>query len=273
MEILGDDEEDRSLPDRPPVDPPTAWDPGTTAFRSAAPPDGNPGGRDAQSGRNLVTQRRTGGGDAAGGGTGTRTAGAFAHPLGGRAPVLDLGEQARDPAWEQTWNTGPVPLTTVRVDDAPPPDPALAGPAVATPPGGLPAGTPPAGTAAAPVAPLTVRDQLVGTVASPEAMGLAGVIMAFGTSISSLPMLLAFTSGTDTPRGQYEAFAMTFALGGLVALALGVAACLRLRAESHQLVRGLAGAAVILGIVLVVLAAFVTIQASGLPAAETDPGG
>jgi len=275
MEILGDDEEDRSLPDRPPVDPPTAWDPGTTAFRSAAPPDGNPGGRDAQSGRNLVTQRRTGGDDAAGTGAG----GVFTHPLGGRAPVLDLGEQARDPAWEQTWNTGPVPLTTVRVDDAtPPPDLTLADALGATPPGGLPAATPPATTpqaaaAAAPAAPLTVRNQLVGTIASAEAMGVAGVLMAFGTSISSLPMLLAFTSGTDTPRGQYEAFAMTFALGGLVALALGVAACLRLRAESHQLVRGLAGAAVILGIVLVVLAAFVTIQASGLPAAEIDPGG
>ena len=261
MEILGDDEEDRSLPDRPPVDPPIAWAPGTTAFRSAALPDRNPGDRDAQAGRSVVPPRQTG---------------ELARPLGGRAPVLDLGEQARDPAWEQTWNTGPVPLTTVRVDDAPPPpaDPALAGPAVATPPGGLPATTPPGGSpqaaGAAPAA--SVRNQLVGTVASPEAMGVAGVLMAFGTSVSSLPMLLAFTSGTDTPRDQYEAFAMTFALGGLVALALGVAACLRLRAGSHPLVRGMAGAAVILGIALVVLAAFVTIQASGLPAGAVDPG-
>jgi hypothetical protein len=259
MEILGDDEEDRSVPDRPPVDPPTAWAPGTTAFRSAALPDRNPDGRDAQAGRNVVVQRQTGG---------------IARPLGGRAPVLDLGEQARDPAWEQTWNTGPVPLTTVRVDDAPPPpaDPALAGVAAAPPPGGLPTATPPAGTpqvAAAPpvpAAPLSPRAQLVGTITSAEAMGVAGVLMAFGTSVSSLPMLLAFTSNTDTPRGQYETFAMTFALGGLVAVALGAAACLRLRADSHPLVRGMAGAAVILGIVLVVLAAFVTIQASSLPA-------
>jgi hypothetical protein len=258
MEILGDDEEERSVPDRPPVDPPTVWAPGTTTFRSAALHDRNPGDVDAQAGRNVVVQRQTGG---------------FARPLGGRAPVLDLGEQARDPVWEQTWNTGPVPLSTVRVEDAPPlPDPALAAAATSTPPGGLPAATPPVGTpqagAAAPVppAPLSPRAQLVGTIASPEAMGVAGVLMAFGTSVSSLPMLLAFTSGTDTPRGQYETFAMTFALGGLVAIALGAAACLRLRADSHPLVKGMAGAAVILGIALVVLAAFVTIQASSLPA-------
>jgi hypothetical protein len=262
MEILGDDEEDRSVPDRPPVDPPTAWDPGTTAFRSAALPDRNPGERDAQAGRNVVAQRHTGG---------------FARPLGGRAPVLDLGEQARDPAWEQTWNTGPVPLTTVRVEDAqpPPPDPALAGTAVATPPGGLPAaappGTPQAAAAPAVVAPLSPRAQLVGTITSAEAMGVAGVLMAFGTSVSSLPMLLAFTSGTNTQRDQYEAFAMTFALGGVLAIALGAAACLRLRPDGHPLVKGMAGAAVILGIALVVLAAFVTIQASSLPAG-IDPG-
>jgi hypothetical protein len=164
------------------------------------------------------------------------------------------------------------------VDDArpTPAEPALAGdPRVATPPGGIPAAAPPGGAPPAaqpvPAAPQSVRNQLVGTVASPEAMGVAGVLMAFGTSVSSLPMLLAFTSGTNTPRSQYESFAMTFALGGLVALALGAAACLRLRPDSHPLVRGMAGAAVILGIVLVVLAAFVTIQASGLPA-EFDPG-
>jgi hypothetical protein len=269
MEILGDDEEDRSLADRPPVDPPIAWASGTTAFRSAALPDGNPDGGDPQSGRNLVAQRRTG----ESGGAGTGVGGVFARPLGGRAPVLDLGEQARDPAWEQTWNTGPVPLTTVRVEDAPPApaDPALAGnPRVGTPPGGIPAATPPGGQPQAaqpvPAAPQSVRNQLLGTVASPEAMSVAGVLMAFGTSISSLPMLLTFASGTSTPRTQYDAFAMTFALGGLVAVALGVAACLRLRPDSHPLVRGMAGAAIILGIVLVVLAAFITIQASGVPA-------
>src|SRR4029450_9082679 len=97
-----------------------------TAFRSAALPDGNPDGGDSQSGRNLVAQRRT----AEGGGAGSGVGGAVGRQRGGRAPVLDLGEQARDPAWEQTWNTGPVPLTTVRVEDAPPARaaPALAGP-------------------------------------------------------------------------------------------------------------------------------------------------
>jgi len=266
MEILGDDEEDRSVPD-PPVDPPTPWAPGTTTFRPAAPPDRNPGGRDAQAGRNLVGQRHAPADD----GTGVGVGGAFARPLGGRAPVLDLGEQARDPAWEQTWNTGPVPLTTVRVADASPPpaDPALGGLATGTPPGrrptAAPAGTPQAAAAALPAAPPTARAQLVGTIASSEAMGVAGVLMALGTSVSSLPMLLAFTGGADTPRSQYEMFATTFAIGGLLAVALGVAACLRLRSDSHPLVRGLAGAAVILGTVLVVLAAFVTIQAGDLP--------
>ena len=278
MEILGDDEEDRSAADRPPVDPrATAWAPGTAALRSAALPDRNAGGRHAQAGPGDGAYRR--------GGADRGTGGAFASPLGGRAPVLDLGEQARDPAWEQTWNTGPLPpLTTVRVDDARrPPGPTLAGPT--TPPAGQPAapespGAPDApgaahvpgaplatGTAPVAAAPASVRNVLVGTIAAAESLGVSGVLIAFGTSLTSLPSLFAFMPASATPRSQYEVFAMTFALGGVLAVVLGVAACLRLKPDSHPLVRGLAGAAVILGLTLVTLAAFTTIHAS-----DVQPG-
>jgi hypothetical protein len=280
MEILGDDEEDRSYADRPPFDPrATAWAPGTTAFRTVAPPDVNAPGHEPQAGRDDAAQRRT------------APAAAWSEPLtGSAAPSLDLGEQARDPHWEQTWNTGPVPLSTVRVDPgeanqpgagAPPdaqgatrrtrhtgPIGVVGAPGTPGPPGTDPAGHPvqaPPPAQPAPVLPLSPRDKVVGTVASPEALGVAGVMSAFGTAVSSLPMIFAFASPTQSPRSQLDAYAMTFAFGGVLAIALGIAACLRLRADGHPLTRGLAGASVILGLLLIVLAAFTSIHAGDMP--------
>jgi hypothetical protein len=253
VEILGDDEDDGSVVDRSPVEPrATAWDPGTPAFRPGEPDDRSVTARDPQSGRGDGAQR-------------------LRSVRGAAEPALDLGEQARDPAWERVWNTDPIPLSTVRVepDDAP----GDAGPDAGTAPArdtGTPADTAPS----APIAPATPADAtgpvglralLLGTIASAEALALTGVIVAIGTSVNSLTSMLAFLSPTSTPRDQLDAFAMAYALGGILAAALGVAACLRLRPHSNQVVRGLAGAAVLLGVLLLVLAAFTTIQAGNIP--------
>jgi hypothetical protein len=251
VEILGDDEEDRSAADRPPVDPrTTAWAPGTTPFRSAAPTDRSATGREPQAGRGEPAQRLR----------------SLAGPVTGSAAALDLGEQARDPAWEQLWNTGPVPLSTVRVDAAPDGAPE----AHTAPDAGAHAAAPPAAVPSA--APLGPRAQLIATVASSESLGVAGVLIALATSIASFPSLFGLMGSGGNSRSMFDAFAMAFALGGVLAAALGVAACLRLRPDSHPIVRGLAGAAVILGLVLVTLAAFTAIQAGDVPTGVDTTG-
>jgi hypothetical protein len=248
VEILGDDEDDRAVSDGPPVDPrATAWAPGTSVFSSRAPDDRSATSRDPQDGRREDGQR-------------------LRPVTGAAAPALDLGEQARDPAWEQVWNTGPIPLSTVRVDAAETP-----GPVAATPDAAVPAAAPPPEPAPPPAG---ARTLLVGTVASSESLGVAGVLVALATALSSFPSMFAFMSSTNGgPDEQFDAFAMSFALGGVLAVALGVAACLRLRPDSHPLVRGLAGGAVILGVLLVVLAAFTAIQVGDVQTFdETDSG-
>jgi hypothetical protein len=256
MEILGDDGDDRAVTDRPPVDPgATVWAPQSSGYRPGAPYDRSATGPDPQTGRTPA-------------GTGRRPA------AGGSSAALDLGEQARDPAWEQVWNTGPIPLDTVRVDPVVAGDAAAGGDErdarearerAAT---GIPGPRPVPAPQPEPAPPAGPRALLVGTVASAESLSVAGVLVAVTTAISSFPSLYAFVGGSGGPREQYEAFAMTFALGGLIAAALGVAACLRLKPDTHPLVRGLAGGAVILGVLLVVLAAFTTIQAGDLPSPE-----
>ena len=250
MEILGDDEDDRAVPDGPPVDPrATAWAPGTSVFPSNASDDRSATYRDAQDGRREGGQRL--------------------RPVpGAAAPALDLGEQARDPAWEQVWNTGPIPLSTVRVEA-----PAAPGPVAAAPDAAAPAAAP-AVPAPEPPPPAGARTLLVGTVASSESLGVAGVLVALATALSSFPSMFAFMSSTSGgPSEQFDAFAMSFALGGVLAGALGAGACLRLRPDSHPLVRGLAGGAVILGVLLVILAAFTAIQVGDVQTfEETDSG-
>ena len=249
MEILGDDEDDRAVGDGPPVDPrATAWAPGAPVFSAGAPDDRSATYREPQDGRPEAQRLRRV----------TRAA----------SPALDLGEQARDPAWEQVWNTGPIPLSTVRVD-APEPTVVAAAP-------GEPAATPVSPTAL-PVTeapPPSPRALLVGTVASAESLGVAGVMVALGTAISSFPQVFAFMSNPTGDAGdQLDIFAMAFAMGGVLAAGLGLAACLRLRPDSHPLARGLAGGAVILGVILVSLAALTAIQAADVtPVEEIDPG-
>jgi len=253
VEILGDDEDDRAVGDGPPVDPrTTAWAPGTSVFSSGAPDDRSASYRDPQDGRQDGRQD---------GGQRLR------RVAGGASPALDLGEQARDPAWEQVWNTGPIPLSTVRVDAPEPAAPAAAPDAVTD----APAAAPLPATATPPTSP---RALLVGTVASAESLGVAGVIVALGTAVSSFPQVFAFMSNPTGDAGdQLDIFAMAFALGGVIAAGLGVTACLRLRPDSHPLVRGLAGGAVILGVILVSLAALTAIQAADVtPPEEIDPG-
>jgi hypothetical protein len=251
VEILGDDEDDRTVADGPPVDPrATAWAPGSSVFSSRAPDDGSATSHDSQDGRRDGAQR-------------------LRPVTGAAAPALDLGEQARDPAWEQVWNTGPIPLSTVRVDADEAPAPA-AQPAAGDAPAAA-AAVPTAAPAAPPAGP---RALLVGTVASSESLGVAGVFVALATALSSFPSMFAFMSNTGgSPSEQFDAFAMSFALGGVLAAALGVGACLRLGPGSHPLVRGLAGGAVILGVLLVVLAAFTAIQVGDVQTFEgTDSG-
>jgi hypothetical protein len=261
VEILGDDEEDRTVTERPPVDPgATVWAPQSSGLRPGAPYD-----RSATTGE--AQTRRTPSG------RGPRTA------PGGISPALDLGEQARDPAWEQAWNTDPIPLETVRVESSQADADGSAGDAGVTdltdrrqPAGGTVPGQRVA-PQRPPAPPQSPRALLLGTLASAEALAVAGVLIAVVTATSSFPSLFAFVGSTGGPKEQFEAFATMFTIGGLLAAALGVAACLRLKPDTHPVVRGLAGGAVILGVVLLVLAAVTTIQAGDLPSpTDSDYG-
>ena len=99
---------------------------------------------------------------------------------------------------------------------------------------------------------------LVDTFVGPEALGLSGLLVAVtgAMTTSFSPFVLMFRTdvfgGSDpnaSVRSLYSPIVLAFAL---VALGLGLAAALRVRASSPAWVRGVAGAAVILAVLMLV---------------------
>ena len=115
-----------------------------------------------------------------------------------------------------------------------------------------------AGTAQEDDAPPGRGQLLLDTLAGPEALGLAGLLVALTGAVTTSfsPFVLMFRtdvfggSGPDVSvRSLYAPIVLGFSL---VALGLGVAAVLRVRASSPAWVRGVAGAAVILAVLMLV---------------------
>lgn len=181
-------------------------------------------------------------------------------------PAVDLGEQSSEATWEERRDTGSIRLPHAG-NDAPPDD---AGRGDGSKPGD-PASTVPKDEPAAEAStePQSTRALLLSVMAGAETLGLSGVLVALVVSTSTLPTVLAYLDVESTPGEQLEVYAAVYGMGGLVALALGIAATLRLRRASHPFVRGCAGSAVVLGLLLVATAALLAIQAGG--AADPTP--
>lgn len=99
---------------------------------------------------------------------------------------------------------------------------------------------------------------LLDTLAGPEALGIAGLLTAVAgaTTTGFSPFVLMFRTeiltggpGDGSLRSLFAPLVLAF---GAVALALGVGAVLRVRPSSPAWVRGVAGAAVILAVLMLV---------------------
>ncbi len=121
---------------------------------------------------------------------------------------------------------------------------------------------------------------LLDTVAGPESLGVCGVLTALaGATTSGLsPIVVAFRpeflgSEGDTAASIAEAYATMLAVFGVVALVLGVGGVLRLRPRSAAWARALTGAAVLLGVLLLLVSAWAIWRAGSLPGATDVTGG
>jgi hypothetical protein len=104
----------------------------------------------------------------------------------------------------------------------------------------------------------------VSALLAPEALGLAGLVLA--VTSTALPSQVSWA--WITVSSQQEAIrtqTTTMGVSGVVALALGVAALLRLPPAPSPLARATGGAATILGLLVVAVAAYGRWQASNLP--------
>jgi hypothetical protein len=162
-------------------------------------------------------------------------------------PVIDLGEQPHDA------NGATAPASTTTPDGATsgnPTDPG-AGPPVA-----------PDGVVPQPVAvPDSPLAKLTWVLGAAESLALSGAAVVVAAAIATWPMLFMFLGQEIGP--DLTDFMIAVGVCGLLGGGLGIAAILRLRPETHPLVRGCAGCAVVLGLLLIVIAAIGTIQASG----------
>jgi len=120
---------------------------------------------------------------------------------------------------------------------------------------------------------------LVDTVAGPESLGICGVLTALAGATSSglSPIIVAFRpeflgSEGDTAASIAEAYATMLAVFGVVALVLGVGGVLRLRPRSAAWARALTGAAVLLGVLLLLVSAWAIWRAGSLPGATDVTG-
>jgi hypothetical protein len=119
------------------------------------------------------------------------------------------------------------------------------------------------------------RDPVIGVVRraldavlSAEALGTAGLVVALLTLLAP-PMLrlqmLLLTMSMTSPREQMSLLASAISAGAGVTLVLGIAALLRLRSDPSTLARAVAGAATVLGVLLIAVAAWFQAQVDTLP--------
>ena len=105
---------------------------------------------------------------------------------------------------------------------------------------------------------------MFGVISSAESFALAGVLIAVSSYLSVAPLFLSTDGDQWEPAEMMRRFAAGFGLGGLLAMAFGALGIWRSAQGTSALVKGCAGAAVLLGAVLVLLAAYLTVTSSGL---------
>ena len=106
--------------------------------------------------------------------------------------------------------------------------------------------------------------RMLGVVVSAESFALAGVLVAVSSYLSVAPLFLTAIADQWEPDEIMKRFATSFGLGGVLAMAFGALGTWRSAPRTSALIKGCAGAAVLLGFVLVVLAAYLTVTGSGL---------
>ncbi len=149
------------------------------------------------------------------------------------------------------------------------------GTAAGVPPGAAPEAPPhgPVDGAVDDAQPAWSLARLAGSVLTAEALGLTGVVLVLGALVGfPSPYLWADTSGTGPvfdPRAQVDFVGRASGLLALLALASGCGAVLRLGPRPSAAARALAGAAVVLGALLLLYAGALLWRYSGLP--EVQP--
>ena len=192
--------------------------------------------------------------------------------------ILDDGSSPERP---YTWAGPPprdgVPVTAAFEAELDPiaPDRPAAGPA-----GAAGAAAPTAALGSAPAGDGRPDDGLpagrpnpVSVLVAAETLGLTGVLVAACTTLSSLPNLGLFFISSDpgTLRTQLQHYFDAVSGGGGLALLLGVAALYRLRPATPAAARAAAGAATLLGALLLVIGGVGLVHAASLPGSPLIP--
>lgn len=110
---------------------------------------------------------------------------------------------------------------------------------------------------AGPANPLSV---ILSVILSAEALSVTGILVALLASTGAFENLLYLGGDNITPQALLRLYGVRMAIAGALTLGLGVGAIYRLLPDSPRAVRGAAGAATLLGLIMLVVAAVVVVR-------------